>query len=81
MLSPLPSPILPSYSIGLLLPKAINRKAKEQGDSGMSTGQTLLFFCKETEIGRWKEGGQYTNLDWVCSDVGIKWATEIAPQD
>lgn len=47
----------------------------------MSTGQTLLFFCKETEIGRWKEGGQYTNLDWVCSDVGIKWATEIAPQD
>lgn len=47
----------------------------------MSTGQTLLLFSKQTEVGRWKEGEQYTNLDWVCLDVGINWAGKIAPHD
>lgn len=47
----------------------------------MPTGQTLFLFSKETEVGRRKKGEQHTNLDWLCSEVGIKWAGKIASHD
>lgn len=48
--SPLPSPILPSYSIGLLLPRAINRKQRNREVVASLQGKLCSSFAKKLKL-------------------------------